>query len=361
MPDANVTAAVSHWLPRFLQNGVDFNDFGRTTAGVEAWEDWLPAWNRAADDHARFAEENESRGNARSAGEAWLRASSARHFGKFVWSVDMDMVADATRRSADEMRRAHSFLDPTAEHLQVAIPDGTAHVNLRLPRGLVGPAAWVLIIPGLDSTKEELFYLEEAFLVRGMATATMDGPGQGETRLSGAYIRPDYEAASIPVIDALIAHDALSDSAIGVVGVSLGGYYAPRVAAFDPRVKAMISGSGPYSMAEIWDGTPEVTRLAFTVNAGLTDTADGYRVAQTLTLDGVLGKMTAPALYVTGSNDRLVPFEHSERQARETPNSEVVVYDGGSHVVANIPYRARPMMADWMHSHLLAASTQRGD
>ena len=43
MPDERVTAAIVHWAPRFVTNGVDFNDFERVTAGVERWEEWLPA------------------------------------------------------------------------------------------------------------------------------------------------------------------------------------------------------------------------------------------------------------------------------------------------------------------------------
>ena len=44
MPDSRVQSAIDHWAPRFVQGGVDFNDFQRTVAGIERWEDWLDAW-----------------------------------------------------------------------------------------------------------------------------------------------------------------------------------------------------------------------------------------------------------------------------------------------------------------------------
>ena len=53
MPDTRVQSAIDHWAPRFVQGGVDFNDFQRTTAGIERWEDWLDAWRALGDDARR--------------------------------------------------------------------------------------------------------------------------------------------------------------------------------------------------------------------------------------------------------------------------------------------------------------------
>jgi 2,6-dihydroxypseudooxynicotine hydrolase len=85
----------------------------------------------------------------------------------------------------------------------------------------------VLLLPGLDSTKEEFFYWEDVFLKRGMATLSLDGPGQGETGYT-THIRPDYEKAVTAVLDALEGRTDLDLKRIGAVGVSMGGYYAAR-------------------------------------------------------------------------------------------------------------------------------------
>ncbi len=133
-------------------------------------------------------------GHALTAGQAWRRASVNRHFGKFVWMVDLDLAAEATRVSVQETLTALARLDPSAERLEVPLPDGgTAYANLRQPPGADLPP-YVVLIPGLDSTKEEFFYFEQSFLDRGMATVSLDGPGQGETGLA-LPIRHDYEVA----------------------------------------------------------------------------------------------------------------------------------------------------------------------
>lgn len=353
----SVKTVVAHWLPRFLQNGVDYNDFERTVARITSWEQWLPEWNASADDHAAFARENEVQGNWHSAGEAWLRASAARHFGKFVWMVDRALMVEATRTSADELRTAHGYLDPSAEHLEFSVDGGTVYANLRKPSGVEGPPPWVVVLPGLDSTKEELYYLENAFLQRGMATLTMDGHGQGETRLSGLFLRHDYEAGVTPVLDVMLQRSDLDGARVGICGVSLGGYYAPRVAAFEPRFKAVVGGSGPYMLTDLWEKFPEVTRQTFTVNAGVDSQEEAFEVARTLDLTGVCQRIKVPALYFTGDADRLVPWQHNARQAEETPLGEFVNYPGGSHVVGNIPYRARPMLADWLQRQLTKVIT----
>ena len=88
MPDARVQSAIDHWAPRFTGAGVDYNDFIRTTAAIERWEDWLDAWCETGEMHAELARESEAAGRAQTAGEAWLRAAVCFHFAKFVWVLD---------------------------------------------------------------------------------------------------------------------------------------------------------------------------------------------------------------------------------------------------------------------------------
>jgi hypothetical protein len=63
MVDAEVAAALAHWAPRFIQNGVDYDDFVRTTARVESWDQWLPEWSRTADEQADFARQADETGD----------------------------------------------------------------------------------------------------------------------------------------------------------------------------------------------------------------------------------------------------------------------------------------------------------
>ena len=335
--------------------GVDYNDFVRTTGRIERWEDWLDAWTAVAEEHLEFAADAESAGRGRSAGEAYLHAAICQHFGKFVWVLDAAAHRAATERAIAAMAKAHSFLDPTAQRIEAPLGDGRLAANLRRPGGAERPPL-VVLIPGLDSTKEEFFHWENAFLVRGMATLSMDGPGQGESGFALA-IRHDYEGAVAAMLEALAGRAGrdLELERVGAAGVSLGGYYAPRAAAFEPRIRAVAGISGSYNFGEVWDTLPPLTREAFTVKSGARDANDARERAGALNLAGVLGALTQPALYVTGARDRIIPWQQTERAARETPNGTFVLYEEGTHVCSNLPYRYRPLVADWMAEQLASA------
>ena len=83
----------------------------------------------------------------------------------------------------------------------------------------------MIICVGLDSTKEEMAFYETLLLDRGMATLPFDGPGQGEAEYD-MPIRGDFEVPVKAVVDFIESRDDLDATRIGIMGVSLGGYYA---------------------------------------------------------------------------------------------------------------------------------------
>jgi pimeloyl-ACP methyl ester carboxylesterase len=348
--DARVQAAIDHWGPRFITNGVDYNDFVRTTSGLERWEDWLDAWTQTAEVHLALAQEAQATGHERSAGEAYVRAAVCLHFAKFVWVVDARRNRETTERAVAALYAAHRLLDPGAERVEAPF-DGHAVVgNLRRPTGVARPPL-VVLIAGLDSTKEEFFGWENVFLARGMATLSLDGPGQGETGFV-LRIRPDYEVAVAAILDVLQDRDDLDMGRVAAVGVSLGGYYAPRAAAFEPRLRAVAGVSGPYDMGANWDGLPPLTRATLAHHTGAGDDDEARAKASELSLAGVLGRLSQPALIVTGRLDRLIPWQDTKRIADEAPNATWVLYDDGAHVCNNIPFKYRPLVADWTREQL---------
>ena len=188
--------------------------------------------------------------------------------------------------------------------------------------------------------------MENMLLARGMATLSMDGPGQGEGGYTEA-MRHDYEVGVAAMLDALGERDDIDVARVGALGVSLGGYFAPRAAAFEPRIRAVAGISGPFCFGELWDSLPELTRETFTHKAGA-----GRERALKFDLDGVLERVEVPALFVTGKLDRLIPWESTQRQADAAPHGEFVLFEDGNHVCANVPYKARPLVADWLAEKL---------
>jgi 2,6-dihydroxypseudooxynicotine hydrolase len=346
MPDERVQAAINNWAPRFTSQGVDYNDFTRTTSKIERWEQWLDAWCATGDMHADLAREAESRGRSLTAGEAWVRAALSYHFAKFVWMVDMVKYRAAADRAVSSLYAAHSHLDPTAERVEVALDGAVMAGNLRRPQR-TDRSPLVFLLPGLDSTKEEFFYWEDVFLKRGLATFSLDGPGQGETGYS-THIRPDYEVAVTAALDALQRRDDLDLTRVGAVGVSLGGYYAPRAAAYEPRIKAVVPIGGPYNFGDCWDRLPSLTRETFQHHSGAGNPDEARDKAFQLDLGPVLRHVRQPMLVVFGKLDRLIPWQHAERVTAEAPNAQPVMYEDGNHVCNNLPFKYRPLVADWI-------------
>jgi 2,6-dihydroxypseudooxynicotine hydrolase len=345
VPDERVQAAIANWAPRFVSQGVDFNDFQRVTSRVEAWPEWLPAWVANADMHAELAREAEEQGRMQTAGEAWNRAALSYHFAKFVWMVDMEAYRAAADSAVAALREVHRLLDPSAERLEIPFEGGTMYANLRRPHGAPDPPL-VVLLPGLDSTKEEFFDWENVFLRRGLATLSLDGPGQGETGYT-TPIYPNYEVAVTAVLDFLEW-----PAPVGLAGVSLGGYYAPRAAAFEPRVRAAAGVSGPWNFGEVWDKRPSLTKETFQHHTQSSSLEEAREKAFELSLEGVAEQIEQPLLVITGKQDRLVLWEESKKIADAAPNATWVLFDEGNHVCNNIPYKYRPLTADWLTEHL---------
>ena len=134
MPDARVESAIAHWAPRMTTQGIDLNDFTRTTARIETWDEWLGDWVRTGELHLELAREAESEDRTRTAGEAFVRAALCFHFAKYVWVVDPARNREVTLRARDALAEAHRLLDPSARRIEAPIPGGGVIVaNLRLP------------------------------------------------------------------------------------------------------------------------------------------------------------------------------------------------------------------------------------
>ncbi|MHB1987800.1 MAG: alpha/beta hydrolase family protein [Acidimicrobiales bacterium] len=352
MPDAGIEAAVSHWAPRFVTQGVDHSDFQRITSKLDSWENWLDAWCANGDLHTSLAEQAAALGRNRTAGEAYVRAALSYHFAKFVWVLDMDKHRQATDRSVASLLQAHRLLDPSAERVEIPFENATLVGNLRRPVGEARPPL-VILLPGLDSTKEEFFNWEQVFIDRGLATFSLDGPGQGETGYELA-LRHDYEVPMSAVIDHLSERSDLDIERLGVAGVSLGGYYAPRAAAFEPRIRAVVAVAGAYDMGPRFDDRPVISRQAFQQYSHSADFDEAKTKAMSICLKGVAELIEQPMLVVTGKLDRLVPWEETRKIAEEARNAEFVVYDDGNHVCNNLAYLYRPLASDWIGEQLRA-------
>src|SRR5512138_1849800 len=99
MPDDKVKVAIDNWAPRFTSQGVDYNDFVRTTGRIQRWDDWCREWCATGDVHYALGAEAESRGDLVTAGEGFIAAALCYHFGKFMFQDRRDEYMDASRKA----------------------------------------------------------------------------------------------------------------------------------------------------------------------------------------------------------------------------------------------------------------------
>ena len=349
MPDQRVAAATAHWAARFVANGTSYPDFQATMARIGRWDDWCREWGRTARHYEQLAETAEAAGRTVTAGEAWRRAALCWHWGKFVFTDHPQEQRAAHERTVACFRCGAGTLSPPAEPVRVPYAGSRLAAYLRVPLG--PPAPIVVMIPGLDSVKEELQATAEYMLARGLAVIAIDGPGQGEAEYEFP-IEPAYERVVTAVADYLKGRDDVDPDRIGVFGVSLGGYYAARSAAYEPRVRAAVELAGPYRFDLDWDELPGPTRTTFQVRSGAADPAQARERAAALTLQDAAARIGCPLLVVHGGRDRLIPAYHAERLAREAPGAELMLYPDGSHGVTNHAFESRATMADWLAGRL---------
>jgi pimeloyl-ACP methyl ester carboxylesterase len=346
-----VQVAAHHWRPRFVANGIDVNDFDETVAKTTEWRDWGPNWRSVGEVHESLGRDAEAQGRTISATEAYQRASWCFHLGKFLWFEDPAVHAELRDRSVAVYRRALPHLNPSGQRLEIPFEGHIIPSHLRRPPD-VGRPPLILIVPGLDSSKEELFAIEEEFLRRGLATLTIDGPGQSENSVHFA-IRPNWESVITPLVDDLEKRSLDVDlGRIGLMGISMGAIYGPRAAACEKRLRAVVGLAGPYNLGDCWDALNPLTRGGYIFYTKSRDEAEAKQKAYALNLEGVLDKVTQPLLVIHGARDRLFPPAQAERIAREAPNATLVMYPDGNHVCNNISYKYRPLMADWLKERL---------
>jgi pimeloyl-ACP methyl ester carboxylesterase len=219
-----------------------------------------------------------------------------------------------------------------------------------------GPAPLVVFCPGMDMTKEAMPHpVDNVFAARGMHVLAIDGPGQGVSLLRKVRVTADnYERAGRAFIDAMVARPEVDAERIVLSGFSMGSHWASRIAATDPRVKAIATAAATYgSKRPLFQFASPRFKQIFMYMAGISDEKEFDKLAASLGLVDLAEQITCPSLQVIGEYDPLCYLEDAyEVYQKIRGPKEFWVIENDFHVPLGIPnlggLDVYPFLADWL-------------
>jgi alpha-beta hydrolase superfamily lysophospholipase len=373
-------------------------------------DSWYGEWFATADRVAAEARDSQERGHHVSAREGFLRASNYyRNADFFLHGNPRDeRIAHSYHRGVETFRTAIALDAPsgsTPPVTPVRIPFEGRHLSGYFYRaqGVEGRRPAILMHNGFDGSVEEMhFFGAAAAAERGFHVLSFDGPGQPSAiHDHGMRFRPDWENVVGPVIDHLLAayDDIVDANRIALLGVSLGGVLAPRAAAFDQRIAAVVCNDGIYDAlsaitsilgttrdelesrwtdptlaAEIDAAAAKDTTLAWALDHGRwvmggTDSADFVRkYADYHLLDGVAERITCPVLVCEATDDLFFAGDAAESQPsvlmrRLTGPATHMTFTrsegGAAHCHVGAQRLAAGRMIDWLAKALTGSDGTR--
>jgi dienelactone hydrolase len=214
-------------------------------------EDWFREWYATAEHFSREGDDSLASGHDVSAREAYYRASTYYRTSEFFLHGNPadPRILEAWTKSRDLFIKAAKMDTMPFEEVKI-IYEGTTLPGYFYSVDRSGKARPLLIIQtGFDGCQEELHPYAIAGIKRGYNVLTFEGPGQGAViRTQQIPFRPDWEKVGTPVIDYTVSRSDVDRSRIALWGISLGGYLAPRAAAYEHRIAAVIADGATYDV-----------------------------------------------------------------------------------------------------------------
>jgi dipeptidyl aminopeptidase/acylaminoacyl peptidase len=344
--------------------GSDVSEIYRTATGISArtWEQWSISWGALADEVFAEAVRAAEEGNRETERAHLLRASNYYRHAEFYVPEDEEISGELYTSSRDAFRRASDGADPMIESVEIPYESQTLDGYLVHPHGdHADPGPVVIFLGGADSTAEELYFIGgRAIADRGMYCLIVDTPGRGSAvRLKHIYSRPDYEVPVAAVLAWSAADGRFDPDRIGLWGVSMGGYYAPRAAGRLDGFAALACWCGCFDVLhDIYDFYPPL-RHHLRKLTGAPDEGESLReILAPFSLAGVAEHITCPTLIVHPESDALIDIAGARRlySTLTAPKRfDELPAQGAGRLHCSWDYHASvlPTMTDWLADRLV--------
>ena len=327
---------------------------------------WQEEWSALGARLEKAAHAAEAQGSRMSAGNLFLRA------GMYYFTAERFIVPGPEKREMGRMAidcQTRGILRryPNVERVEVPYEGVTLPALFMKAPGATGRAPTMVAFDGLDNCKEmSVLFNGLEFAARGWHTLAIDGPGQGESlRLRDIRTRYDYEAAGTAAYNWVAARPEVDAKKVAVMGYSFGGYYAPRIVAFEKRYCACVAfGAMHWSMEEWVDGIRRAVRSDVKSSAqshfqvpwafGAKDLDEAVAMAGRFDLAGVARRIECPILVAHGADDRIVPLDSARKlyaaagSKRKTLKIFTAAEGGAEHCQVDNRQLGVDYIADWL-------------
>lgn len=325
---------------------------------------FLQQWVAMGDKLIGLAAEDEAKGRTLSAAKKLERAALYLLVGERMQGHGNPERVATFAKAQDTFAKAMKLGRHPVERVMIPY-EGSEYPALYCRAPGDGPKPVVVYCNGLDSSKELLYWskLPHALAERGISTLCVDQPGTGEAlRLYNLPATPHSEKWASPAVDWLVKQPDVDPARIGMTGISLGGHFAPRAVAFEPRFASGAVWGANHNWAEVQqkrlrrEGENPVPHYWGHVMwvFGAKDMDDFHAKSQDMTLNGVMERIKVPFLVTHGEQDRQISLEYAHQsyeQLTSSPQRELKIFtprEGGvEHVGADNMAYGRDYIADW--------------
>jgi dienelactone hydrolase len=346
------------------QGGGDIFDIARAMKRVEAGDRdaWERAWLELAQKTEARAQAALASGHQRTAEQYFFHASNYYRMSDVLLTIaEEPKRAERFRKAQENFRAAAKLHEPKIEVVTVRCGSEEYSGYFCYPVN-PKPDKWpaVLFLGGADAYAEEIYFGGKQMLDRGWAMLLVDTPGRGSSiYLKGIKTRPDYEVPGKACIDYLVSRPEVDANRIALLGISMAGYYAPRVAAFEKRLKALIAWSGCYSILDdLYDWCGHLQPVCQRLLGGVSH-EEARKQLKEFTMAGIAKNIVCPTLITHGDKDALMSVAGAKRLFDEigARDKTLKIYDDsndGGTIHCSHDYWAHnlPFMLDWLEARL---------